>query len=119
MNPKVNLAEKLAQFSDHWAPRVVARLNDYEAKVVKVKGEFVWHHHDETDELFLVLQGTLRITLRDGEVVLGPGELYVVPRGVEHRPWSAEEVQMLLLEPRGIVNTGTAGGPLTAPVREL
>jgi mannose-6-phosphate isomerase-like protein (cupin superfamily) len=116
---KVNLADKLALFSDHWGPRVVAQLNDYEVKVVKVKGEFAWHRHADTDELFLVLKGLLTIALRDGEVHLSPGELYVVPRGVEHQPRAAEEVEMLLIEPRGVVNTGDAGGPLTAPRREL
>ncbi|HEY2030651.1 MAG TPA: cupin domain-containing protein [Myxococcales bacterium] len=117
--PKVNLAEKLSFFSDYWAPRSVAQLNDYEVKVVKVQGDFVWHSHAETDELFLVLRGKLRIDLRDGAVELGPGELYVVPRGVEHKPFAAEECEMLLVEPQGVVNTGDAGGPLTAVPRAL
>jgi mannose-6-phosphate isomerase-like protein (cupin superfamily) len=111
---KVNLRQKLSLFADHWAPRAVASLNDYEVKVVKVQGDFVWHSHADTDELFLVLRGRLRIDLRDGAVDLGEGELYVVPRGVEHKPFAAEECEMLLVEPRGVVNTGDAGGPLTA-----
>ncbi|MGW5942380.1 cupin domain-containing protein [Streptomyces celluloflavus] len=115
----VNLAEKLALFSDHWGPRKVAALNDYEVKVVKVQGEFVWHTHEDTDELFLVISGRLTIQLRDGDVVLGPGELFVVPRGVEHCPRAAEEAAILLLEPAGVVNTGDAGGPLTRAATAL
>jgi mannose-6-phosphate isomerase-like protein (cupin superfamily) len=119
MPDAVNLAQKLSLFSDHWAPRIVAALNDYDVKVVKVKGEFVWHDHHDTDELFLVLRGHLRIELRDGAVDLAPGELYVVPRGVQHRPVAAEECEILLVEPRGVVNTGEAGGPLTNEARPL
>ena len=116
----VNLHEKLALFSEHWSPKVVARMNDYEVKVVKLHGEFVWHSHEETDELFLVLDGRLTIQLRDGDVELGPGELYVVPRGVEHCPRADEEAHVLLIEPGGTVNTGDAeAGPLTAPERPL
>jgi mannose-6-phosphate isomerase-like protein (cupin superfamily) len=110
----VDIAGKLARFSEHWSPKVVARLNDYEIKVVKIQGEFVWHTHDDTDELFFVQAGRLTIQLRDREVVLGPGQLYVVPRGVEHRPVAADEVHAILIEPKGVVNTGEAGGPLTA-----
>jgi mannose-6-phosphate isomerase-like protein (cupin superfamily) len=110
----VDLAERLAQFSDHWSPKVVARLNDYEIKVVKVQGEFVWHTHDDTDELFLVLAGTLTIQLRDGDVIVGPGQLYVVPRGVAHCPITDGEVHAMLMEPAGVVNTGGTGGGLTA-----
>ena len=119
MPSPVNLAQKLSAFSDHWAPRIIATLNDYEVKVVKVKGEFVWHEHQDTDELFLVLRGSLRIELRDGAVALSPGELYVVPRGIEHRPVAPEECEMLLIEPKGVVNTGAAGGPLTNAARPL
>ena len=111
----VDIASKLSAVSQHWSPKVVARLNDYEIKVVKVQGEFVWHTHDETDELFLVLDGELTIQLRDGDVTLRPGQLYVVPRGVEHCPIAAGEVHAMLIEPVGVVNTGDAGGPLTAP----
>jgi mannose-6-phosphate isomerase-like protein (cupin superfamily) len=110
----VDLAAKLDQISEPWSPKVVARLNDYEVKVVKLHGEFVWHSHEDTDELFLVLQGELTIELRDGDVVLGAGQLFVVPRGVEHRPVASGEVQAVLIEPAGVVNTGAAGGPLTA-----
>jgi mannose-6-phosphate isomerase-like protein (cupin superfamily) len=104
----INLAEKLAQFSDHWAPRVVGQLNDYDIMVVKVQGEFVWHAHADTDDFFLVLKGRLIIRLRDREVVLAPGELFVVPRGVEHQPFAEEEVHLLLIEPSGTPNTGNA-----------
>ena len=110
----VDLAQKLSSFTEPWQPKVVARLNDYEIKVVKLAGEFVWHAHDDTDELFLVLDGVLTIRLRDGDVTLRPGQLYVVPRGVEHCPVADGEVQAVLIEPAGVVNTGNAGGPLTA-----
>lgn len=115
----VDLAEKFAMFSEHWSPKLVGRLNDYEVKVVKVKGDFVWHTHEDTDELFLVIEGELTIQLRDGDVVLGPGQLYVVPRGVEHCPRADEEAKILLLEPSGVVNTGDAGGELTAQVEAI
>ncbi len=110
----VDLAERLARFDDYWSPKVVARLNDYEVKLVKVTGEFVWHSHDKTDELFLVIEGTLTIKLRDGAVTVGPGQLFVVPRGVEHCPVADGEVHAVLIEPVGVINTGSAGGPLTA-----
>ena len=110
----VDLRDKLSLFSEHWSPKVVATMNDYEVKVVKVKGEFVWHSHADTDELFLVVDGTLTIQLPDGDVTLGPGQLFVVPRGVEHCPVAAEEASILLIEPAGVVNTGQAGGDLTA-----
>ncbi len=114
VNEAVDITEKLALFSEHWSPKVVARLNDYEIKVVKVKGEFVWHTHDDTDELFIVVDGELTIQLHDGDVRLGPGQLFVVPRGVEHCPIADGEVHALLIEPTGVVNTGDAGGALTA-----
>src|SRR5262245_9965934 len=112
-NAVVKLAEKLAAIDEQWAPRIVARLNDYEFKVVKLQGELVWHTHAATDEAFLVLAGELRIDLRDGEVRLGAGDLYVVPRGVEHRPRAAEECHVLLIEPADTPNTGDAGGERT------
>ena len=112
-NAVVKLAEKLAALDEQWSPRIVARLNDYEFKVVKVQGEFVWHSHADTDEAFLVLAGELRIELRDGAVRLGAGDLYVVPRGVEHRPCAERECQLLLIEPAGTPNTGDAGGERT------
>ena len=114
MNRVVDLADTLALFSEHWSPKVVARLNDYEIKLVKLQGEFTWHSHDDTDELFLVIDGTLTIQLRDGDVVLRNGQLYVVPRGVEHCPITNGEVSAMLIEPAGVVNTGGAGGDLTA-----
>ncbi len=114
MNHVVDLADKLGLFSEHWSPKVVARLNDYEIKLAKLKGEFVWHTHDDTDELFLVIEGTLTIQLRDGDVTLRAGQLYVVPRGVEHCPITDGDVSVMLIEPAGVVNTGTAGGDLTA-----
>jgi mannose-6-phosphate isomerase-like protein (cupin superfamily) len=114
MNRVVDLADKLDLFSEHWSPKVVARLNDYEIKLAKLKGEFVWHTHDDTDELFLVISGVLTIQLRDGDVVLRPGQLYIVPKGVEHCPIAEGDVSVLLIEPAGVVNTGGAGGGLTA-----
>ena len=102
----VNLAAKLSTFSEHWQPRVVAQCNGNDIMVVKAKGEFVWHTHDDTDDFFLVLAGRLTIEMRDRSVTLGPGELFVVPRGVEHRPVADEEVHVLLIEPAGTPNTG-------------
>ena len=110
----IDLAEKFTQFTERWSPKVIARLNGYEVKVVKIEGEFVWHTHDDTDELFLVVDGQLTIQLRDGDVSLGPGQLYVVPRGVEHCPLGRGVVHAVLIEPAGVVNTGNAGGPPTA-----
>jgi mannose-6-phosphate isomerase-like protein (cupin superfamily) len=103
---KVNLAEKLARFDERWQPKIVAELNDTHVKVVKIDGEFVWHHHDEEDELFLVVSGRLRMQLRDGDVVLEPGELLVVPRGVDHCPVGEGETHVVLIEPATTVNTG-------------
>jgi mannose-6-phosphate isomerase-like protein (cupin superfamily) len=114
MAEPIDVADKLAQFSEHWSPKVIARLNDYEIKLAKLKGEFVWHTHDDTDELFLVLEGRLTIQLRDGDVTLTPGQLFVVPRGVEHCPITDGDVAVMLIEPAGVVNTGSAGGELTA-----
>lgn len=113
-NNPIDLAQKLSSFSEHWSPKVIARLNDYEVKVVKIKGEFVWHTHEDTDELFLVIEGELTIQLRADDVVLQPGQLYVVPRGVEHCPIAEGEVHAMLIEPTGVVDTGDAGGSLTA-----
>ena len=102
----ISLADKLGDFTEYWQPRTVAEFNGHDIMVVKAKGEFVWHRHDETDDLFLVLRGRLVIQLRDGDVELGPGELFVVPKGVEHRPVAEEEVHIMLIEPRGTPNTG-------------
>ncbi len=111
---KINLAEKLAGFQDFWQPRTVGQFNGHDIMVVKVKGEFVWHSHPETDDFFLVLQGHLTMRLRGGDVALAPGELFVVPRGVEHQPVAAEEAHILLIEPAGTPNTGD---PATAAPR--
>jgi mannose-6-phosphate isomerase-like protein (cupin superfamily) len=115
-NTKINLAEKLATFSDYFSPRTVAQLNHYDVMVVKLKGEFVWHKHDATDDFFLVLKGSLDIQLRERTVSLGPGEMFIVPKGVEHRPVAKEEVHLLLIEPTGTPNTGDA---MTAAPRRL
>jgi mannose-6-phosphate isomerase-like protein (cupin superfamily) len=115
LNEKVNLAGKFALFQDHWKPRTVARLNDYDIMVVKVQGEFVWHKHDDTDDFFLVIEGRLHVRLRDRTVSLGPGELFIVPRGIEHQPYAEKEVKLLLIEPTGTPNTGD---PRTAAPRQ-
>ena len=115
MKDKVNLAEKLSQFSALWSPKTVTQFNGHDIMVVKVQGEFVWHKHDDTDDFFLVLNGKLIIRLRDGEMVLGPGDLYIVPRGVEHCPFAEEETHVLLIEPTGTPNTGDTA---TAATRE-
>ena len=112
----MNLAEKLSTFSDHWHPRIITLYNDNDVMVVKVLGEFTWHKHDDTDDFFLVLKGSLDIQLRDRTVTLGPGELFVVPKGVEHRPVAREEVHLLLIEPRGTPNTGD---PATAVTKQF
>lgn len=106
MAKAINLARKLATFSEHWSPRIVGGFNGHDLMVVKAKGEFVWHSHPDTDDFFLVLKGRLKIEMRDGDVVLGPGELFVVPKGVEHKPVAEEEVEILLIEPAGTPNTG-------------
>jgi len=110
----INLKHKFSLFPDAWSPRVVAELNDYQVKIARLDGEFVWHSHAETDELFLCLEGSMTILLRDGEVELGPGELYVVPRGTEHKPVAVSGCRVLLIEPRGVVNTGEVLNELTA-----
>ncbi|MGK8783935.1 cupin domain-containing protein [Pseudomonas aeruginosa] len=110
----INFAAKLALFDNRWQPRVIAQMNDYQFKLVKIEGDFVWHSHADTDETFIVLAGRLRIDFRDGAVHLGPGEMYVVPRGVEHKPFAEGEVRMLLVEPCGVRNTGDQGGERTA-----
>ncbi|MEO7995300.1 MAG: cupin domain-containing protein [bacterium] len=106
MIAKVNLREKLARFSDHWSPKVLADLNDSHVKVAKIQGEFVWHNHTDEDELFLILHGRLTIELRDATLTLEPGEFVVIPKGVDHRPVAKEEVHILLIEPKGIKHTG-------------
>ena len=106
----VNLTQKASLIEQQWSPRVVAEMNDYQFKVVRIEGEFIWHSHPETDEAFLVLEGTLRIDLPEGCVYVNPGELYVVPRGVEHRTAAQGEAKLMMIEPRGVVNTGHEGG---------
>ncbi|HEX6668515.1 MAG TPA: cupin domain-containing protein [Gemmatimonadales bacterium] len=113
MVTSIDLAEKLTRFDDLWNPRIVADLNDSHVKLAKVLGEFVWHQHAEEDELFLVLRGTLTIELRDGAVTLGPGQMAVIPKGVEHRPVATEEVHLMLIEPKGIRHTGDVESELT------
>lgn len=119
MDDKVDLAAKFALLDGPYRPGIVGYLNDYKVEVVKARGPFVWHKHDETDDFFLVMRGTLTIHLRDRDIKLREGELFVVPRGVEHCPEADEEAHVLLIEPRGTVNTGDAGGSLTAEQREL
>jgi mannose-6-phosphate isomerase-like protein (cupin superfamily) len=119
MQDKINLAEKLRRLDAPYVPGIVGQLNDYKLMVVKVHGEFVWHKHDDTDDFFLVLRGRLTIQLRDRNVELSEGELFVVPRGVEHCPKADHEAHVLLIEPRGTVNTGDAGGALTAAEVEI
>lgn len=111
----INLQAKLNLFSEHWSPKIVAQLNDYQIKLVKVQGEFVWHDHPDTDELFLVIAGSLQIHFRDHVVTLQAGELYVVPKGMEHKPVAEHECQIMLIEPCGVVNTGDVVDDKTAP----
>jgi mannose-6-phosphate isomerase-like protein (cupin superfamily) len=110
----INLERKFGLFTEQWKPKVVAEMNDYQFKISKVEGEFVWHDHKETDEAFLVIEGNLRIDFRDGAVHLGPGEMFVVPKGVEHKPYAENEVKLMLIEPRGVLNTGQEGGERTS-----
>lgn len=110
----INFRDKLARFSEHWSPRVIAEMNDYQFKLAKVQGEFVWHCHADTDEVFIVLDGAMVLEFRDKAVPLAAGEMYVVPKGVEHRPVAVDECCIMLVEPRGVVNTGEAGGAYTA-----
>ena len=110
----INFRDKLGLFVEPWTPRVVAEMNDYQFKLVKLHGEFVWHNHAETDEVFIVIDGAMRIEFRDGRVDLRAGEMFVVPKGVEHKPVADSICSVMLVEPRGVVNTGAAGGALTA-----
>lgn len=111
---KINLEEKFAMFNEHWTPKIITELNDYQIKIVKVEGDFVWHDHSDTDEFFLVIEGTLFIEFEEETMELNAGELYVVPKGVQHRPYALEECKVMLIEPRGVVNTGEAESDLTA-----
>lgn len=110
----LNFAEKIPQIGPHWTPRVIAEMNDYQFKVVKLSGDFIWHDHCDTDEAFIVLEGRLRIDFRDGHVLVNAGEMYVVPKGVEHKPFAEQEVKLLLIEPKGVLNTGDKGSERTA-----
>jgi mannose-6-phosphate isomerase-like protein (cupin superfamily) len=110
----INLAQKFSLFTEQWQPRVIAEMNDYQFKVVKLQGDFIWHDHKDTDETFIVIEGTLRIDFRDGAVEIGPGEMFVVRKGVEHKPYAEREVKLMLIEPRGVRNTGEEGGARTA-----
>lgn len=110
----INLKEKLSKFSEHWSPKIIAQMNDYHFKIAKIQGEFIWHDHPETDEVFLVLHGELEIRFRDGSVILNEGDLYVVPKGVEHKPVAGSECHIMLIEPAGTLNTGAVVSERTA-----
>jgi len=110
----INFKDKFSKFTEHWSPRVVAEMNDYQFKLVKVEGEFVWHDHPGTDEVFIVIEGSLKIEFRDGIVSLDSGEMFVIPKGVEHKPVANSECKIMIVEPKGVVNTGDSGSELTA-----
>ncbi len=110
----INFNEKLSRFTEHWSPKVVAEMNEYQFKLVKVKGEFVWHNHPDTDEVFIVIEGNLGIEFRDGKVTLSSGEMFIVPKGKEHKPFAEDECKIMVVEPSGVINTGDTGGELTA-----
>ena len=110
----INIQDKLAKFYDHWSPKIIAQMNDYHFKLVKFQGDFVWHSHDDTDEVFITIDGEMSIEFRDGKVVLKSGEMFVVPKGVEHKPFAENECKIMLVEPAGTINTGDASGELTA-----
>tara|TARA_B110000014_G_scaffold258027_1_gene243514 strand:- start:3073 stop:3432 length:360 start_codon:yes stop_codon:yes gene_type:complete len=111
---KINLMEKLSSFSDHWSPKVIAEMNDYQFKLVKIKGDFIWHNHADTDEVFIVIEGSMCIEFEDRTIELSEGEMYVVPKGVNHKPYAQEECKIMLVEPRNVVNTGDKEDDLTA-----
>ena len=111
---KINLKEKLSKFSDHWSPKVIAEMNDYQFKLVKIKGDFVWHNHGDTDEFFLVIEGKMNIKFKDKTVILKEGDIFVVPKGVEHKPYAEEECKIMIVEPRGVINTGNSESDLKA-----
>jgi mannose-6-phosphate isomerase-like protein (cupin superfamily) len=110
----INFREKFTKFSDHWSPKIIAQMNDYHFKLVKFQGDFVWHRHDDTDEVFIALDGEMSIEFREGRANLKAGEMFVVPKGLEHRPHAEKECKIMLIEPAGTINTGNAGGDLTA-----
>tara|TARA_Y100000994_G_scaffold64081_1_gene52139 strand:+ start:185 stop:583 length:399 start_codon:yes stop_codon:yes gene_type:complete len=110
---KINLKEKFSKFTEYWSPKIIAEMNDYQFKVVKIKGEFTWHDHKDTDETFLVIEGEMTIKLRDNDIKLSKGEMYVVPKGFKHKPYAEKECKILIIEPKDVINTGDAGGDLT------
>ena len=111
---KINLQEKFSKFSQHWTPKVIAEMNDYQFKLVKIEGEFVWHNHYDTDEVFIVIEGKMFIEFENETIELNQGEMYVVPKGVQHKPYAEQECKVMLVEPKGVVNTGETSGDLTA-----
>ena len=111
---KINFQDKFSKFSEHWTPKVIAEMNDYQFKLVKIEGEFVWHNHDDTDEVFIVIEGKMFIEFEHETIELNQGEMYVVPKGVQHKPYAKQECKVMLVEPKGVVNTGEASGDLTA-----
>jgi mannose-6-phosphate isomerase-like protein (cupin superfamily) len=115
---KINFKNKYAKFTKRWSPRVIAEMNNYQFKLAKIKGKFIWHNHTHTDETFIVMEGSMIIKFRDGEVQLSEGEMYVVPKGIDHKPVAKDECKILVIEPKGVINTGDAGGDLTID-REL
>ena len=114
MNEVINLKSKFSLFSDYWSPKVIAEMNDYQFKVVKVKGEFVWHHHNDTDEVFIVVKGSMGIEFEDNKIYLNTGEMFVVKKGIRHKPFANKECEVLIIEPCGVINTGDADSSLTA-----
>ena len=111
---KINLKEKFSKFSDHWSPKVIAEMNDYQFKLVKIQGEFVWHNHDDTDETFIVIEGEMKIEFENETLELNEGDMFVVPKGIEHKPWAENECKVMIIEPRGVLNTGSSESNLTA-----
>ena len=111
----INLKEKFSMFSKYWSPHVIAEMNDYQFKLVKIKGEFIWHKHKDTDEVFIVIEGSMNIEFQDGIVDLSEGEMFVVPQGVTHKTFAENECKIMLVEPKGVINTGESGGKMTAP----
>ncbi len=115
----ININEKFTKFNEHWSPKIIAQMNNYQFKVVKVQGEFIWHSHKDTDEVFIVMDGTLTIEFRDGSVTLNRGEMFVVPKGVEHKPFAQTECNIMVIEPEGVVNTGDEECELTNDAKYL
>ena len=113
-NKKINVGRKLEKFKNHWSPKVIAEMNDYQVKLAKISGEFIWHKHDTTDELFFVIKGNMRIIFRTGNVSLSEGDMYIVPKGIEHKPIAEKECHIMLIEPKGILNTGEINNELTS-----